>query len=159
MLLTSLCYLEQEGKLLLLHRVKKTADPNAGKWIGVGGKFEEGESPEECAVREVREETGLIMEAPQLRGIVTFVNDRFPTEYMFLFTCSRFSGSMIAPGDCPEGVLRWVDKEEALTLPMWEGDRVFFRLLAENRPFFSLKLLYKGDKLLSASLDGKELVI
>ena len=92
MLLSSLCYLEREGELLLLHRVKKAADPNQGKWIGVGGKFEEGESPEECAVRELREETGLTMLEPELRGIVTFVNDRYPTEYMFLFTCSRFFG-------------------------------------------------------------------
>ena len=155
MLLSSLCYLEREGELLLLHRVKKAADPNQGKWIGVGGKFEEVESPEECAVREVREETGLTMLEPELRGIVTFVNDRYPTEYMFLFTCSRFSGELAA--GCPEGVLRWVKKEEALLLPMWEGDRVFFRLLREGRPFFSLKLVYSGDRLDRAVVDGKEI--
>ena len=155
MLLSSLCYLEREGELLLLHRVKKAADPNQGKWIGVGGKFEEGESPEECAVREVRVETGLTMLEPELRGIVTFVNDRYPTEYMFLFTCSRFSGELAA--DCPEGVLRWVKKEEALSLPMWEGDRVFFRLLREGRPFFSLKLVYSGDRFDRAVVDGKEI--
>lgn len=157
MVLSSLCYLEQDGSLLLLHRVKKAADPNHGKWIGVGGKFEEGESPEDCAVREVREETGLTMLEPRLRGIVTFVNDRYPTEYMFLFTCSRFSGEMVPPDACPEGVLRWVKEEEALSLPMWEGDRVFFRLLREGRPFFSLKLIYIGDRLNRAILDGEEI--
>lgn len=154
MQLSSLVYLERDGKLLLLHRAKKADDPNRGKWIGVGGKFEEGESPEDCACREVREETGYQMEKPRLRGIVTFVNDRYPTEYMFLFTCRTFSGDPL-PG-CPEGELRWVGKDKALSLPMWEGDKVFFRLLAEGRPFFSLKLVYAGDRLLRAAVDGEE---
>ena len=157
MLLSSLVYLERAGELLLLHRIKKAGDPNKGKWIGVGGKFEEGESPEDCACREVLEETGYRMERPLLRGVVTFVNDRYPTEYIFLFTCQAFSGEPLP--SCPEGELRWVGKEEALSLPMWEGDKVFFRLLAENRPFFSLKLVYSGDRLLQAVLDGAEIPI
>jgi 8-oxo-dGTP diphosphatase len=153
---TSLCYIEQDGRYLMLHRVKKKQDPNAGKWIGVGGKFEDGESPEECAVREVLEETGLTMVSPRLRGIVTFVTDAWPTEYMFLFTADQFSGELRS---CDEGELAWVEKERVLSLPLWEGDRVFLPLLAEEHPFFSLKLSYHGEALVSAVLDGKILSI
>ena len=149
---TSLCYIERDGCYLMLHRTKKKEDPNAGKWIGVGGKFEDGESPEECAVREVAEETGLTLSSPVLRGIVTFVSDTFPTEYMFLFTADQFTGELRA---CDEGELAWVEKERVLSLPLWEGDRLFLRLLAEGQPFFSLKLSYRGDALVSAVLDGK----
>lgn len=151
---TSLCYIERGGSYLMLHRVKKKQDPNAGKWIGVGGKFEDGESPEECAVREVLEETGLTLISPRLRGIVTFVSDAFPTEYMFLFTADRFTGRLRA---CEEGELAWIEKERVPALPLWEGDRVFLRLLAEERPFFSLKLSYRGDTLVRTALDGEEI--
>lgn len=151
---TSLCYIEQDGRYLMLHRTKKKQDPNAGKWIGVGGKFEAGESPEECAMREVAEETGLTPVGLRLRGIVTFVSDVCQTEYMFLFTADRFSGAL---RPCPEGDLAWVEKEKVLSLPLWEGDRIFLRLLGEGRAFFSLKLSYHGEALVSAVLDGQTL--
>lgn len=151
---TSLCYIEQNDHYLMLHRVKKKEDPNAGKWIGVGGKFEEGESPEECVKREVLEETGLTLAFPRLRGIVTFVSDVFPAEYMFLFTADHFTGTLHS---CDEGELAWIEKKKVLSLSLWEGDRVFLRLLAEERPFFSLKLSYQGDQLVSAVLDGRML--
>ncbi|MBQ8351877.1 MAG: 8-oxo-dGTP diphosphatase [Clostridia bacterium] len=149
---TSLCYIERDGCYLMLHRTKKKQDPNAGKWIGVGSKFEAGESPEECAIREVAEETGLTLTSLCLRGIVTFVSDAFPTEYMFLFTADQFTGELCP---CDEGELAWIEKKRVLSLPLWEGDRVFLRLLREERPFFSLKLSYQGDALVSAVLDGK----
>ncbi|MCD8366895.1 MAG: 8-oxo-dGTP diphosphatase [Clostridiales bacterium] len=148
---TSLCYIEQDGKYLLLHRVKKAQDENQGKWIGVGGKFEPKESPEECVLREVREETGLTLTRYRLRGIVTFVSDRYETEYMYLFTADGFTGTLT---DTEEGVLQWVDKEAVLSLPHWEGDRLFLELLAQDAPFFSLKLEYQGDTLTAAALNG-----
>lgn len=151
---TSLCYLEKDGQYLLLHRTKKEVDINHDKWIGVGGKFEEGESPEECATREIWEETGLTVTAPRYRGIVTFVCPPYPTEYMHLFTATEFTGEMI---ECNEGELAWVDKDRATTLPCWEGDRIFLSLLAEDAPFFSLKLIYDGDALAAATLNGKPL--
>lgn len=150
---TSLCYIERDGQYLMLHRVKKAHDENEGKWIGVGGKFEPGESPEECMQREMLEETGLSAEAWRYRGIVTFVSDEWGTEYMHLFTVHDFSGQLRL--DCDEGVLRWVNKRDVPTLPLWEGDRIFLRLLAENEPFFSLKLCYRGDELVSAKLNGR----
>ena len=137
---TTLCYLERDGSLLMLFRNKKAVDENHGKWIGVGGKFEEGETPEECAVREVYEETGLKVGSLRLRGIITFVMQPLTTEYMFLYTCDDFSGELSDPDGCPEGILRWVEKEKLDELPMWEGDRIFLRLLMEEHPFFSLKL-------------------
>lgn len=148
---TTLCYLEQNGSYLMLHRIKKEHDINHDKWIGVGGKFEEGESPEECALREVKEETGLTMHSWNYRGIVTFVSDQYEAESMHLFTSSDFSGNRI---DCDEGVLEWVPIDQISSLPLWTGDRIFFRLLMENRPFFSLKLQYEGDTLVYAALDG-----
>lgn len=151
---TSLCYPEKDGCLLMLHRVKKTVDENKDKWIGVGGKFEEGESPEDCVFRETLEETGLSLTDYRYRGIVTFVSDEWGTEYMHLFTASAWLGEL---RDCDEGVLEWVPKERISSLPIWEGDLIFFRLLSEDIPFFSLKLLYKGDKLRSAVLNGREL--
>ncbi len=154
--LTSLLYLERDGKYLMLHRVKREHDENAGKWIGVGGKFEEGESPEECVIREAREETGLTVSSPVPRGIVTFVSDEFGTQYMHLFTADRFTGTLL---DCDEGELAWVDKSRVPDLPLWEGDRVFLRLLSEGAPFFLLKLVYRGDTLTRAVLNGRELTI
>lgn len=147
---TTLCYVEQDGKYLMLLRNKKKQDENAGKWIGVGGKFEEGESPQDCLLREVQEETGLRLTQYRFRGIVTFVSDQYETEYMHLFTAYGFEGEIIP---CDEGELRWVEKDEVLSLPLWEGDREFLRLLREDAPFFSLKLVYQGDKLVSSKLE------
>ena len=149
---TSLCYIERGEQYLMLHRVKKAHDENEGKWIGVGGKFEAGESPEECMQREMYEETGLRAIAWRYRGIVTFVSDEWGCEYMHLFTVHEFDGEQRP--DCDEGVLRWVDKREIASLPLWEGGRIFLRLLSEEAPFFSLKLSYRGDSLISAKLNG-----
>ena len=154
MLLTTLCYIERDGAYLMLHRTKKENDQSHDKWLGVGGKFEDGESPEECMLREVFEETGLILKDYAFRGIVTFVSDRWETEYMHLFTAAEYEGE---PGECSEGVLEWVPKERVEQLPIWEGDKIFFRLLKEDRPFFSLKLRYEDDTLAEAVLDGKPL--
>ena len=151
---TTLCYLERGDEVLMLHRVKKAVDENAGKWIGVGGGFEEGESPEECLLREVYEETGLRLLKWRFRGIVTFVSDEWGTEYMHLFHSTDFSGEL---RDCDEGELEWVDKERLLTLPIWEGDRIFLCLLDTDVPFFSLKLCYTGDRLTRAVLNGEAL--
>lgn len=153
---TTLCYLEHDGKYLMLHRIKKKNDLNHEKWVGVGGKFEENESPEECLLREVREETGLTLTSWHYRGIVTFVSDKWEGEYMHLYTADGFEGELT---DCDEGTLEWVEKTRVLELPMWAGDAVFFRLIAENAPFFSLKLVYEGDTLTSAVLNGKPLSI
>ena len=151
----TLCYIENDRQeYLMLHRVKKENDVNRDKWIGVGGKFEEDESPEECMLREAWEETGLTLTDYRLRGIVTFVSDRWETEYMFLYTASGYTGGLKA---CDEGVLEWVAKDRVEQLPIWEGDRIFFRLLREERPFFSLKLTYRGDELTGAALDGEVL--
>ena len=150
---TTLCYLERGRDYLLLHRVKKTLDENKDKWIGIGGKFEEGESPEDCLLREVREETGLTLTRWRYRGIVTFVSDAWGTEYMHLFTADGWEGRL--RGDCEEGELAWVDRDRLLSLPIWEGDRIFLRLLDEDAPFFSLKLRYEGDRLAEAVLNGK----
>ncbi len=139
----------------MLHRVKKKNDINHDKWIGVGGKFEDQESPEECMLREAFEETGLTLTDYQYRGIVTFVSDEYETEYMHLFTASAWSGEMT---ECNEGILEWVPKNQVPELPIWEGDKIFFRLIAEERPFFSLKLSYSGDILVDAVLDGKRII-
>ena len=153
---SSLIYLENEaGEYLMLHRVKKKNDINHDKWIGVGGGFEHGESPEECALRETFEETGLTLTDYRLRGIVTFDCEGQETLYMYLFTASAWTGEL---SECSEGDLEWVPKEKVYSLPIWEGDEIFFRLLEEGRPFFSLKLSYDAkDVLLRAALDGKEL--
>lgn len=148
---TSLCYIERGGQYLMLHRVKKVNDENHDKWIGIGGKFEPGESPEECMQREVTEETGLTAREWRYRGIVTFVSDEWGTEYMHLFTCTGFTGTL---RECDEGVLEWIDKRALLALPIWEGDKIFLRLLDEGEPFFSLKLNYSGDRLAAAVLNG-----
>lgn len=151
--LTTLCYIEQDGKYLMMHRIKKDHDVNEGKWIGVGGHFEAGESPEECLVREVKEETGLTLTEWSFRGIVTFTSDEYPTEYMCLYTAKGFEGEL--KEDCQEGILRWVPKEEVLNLRLWEGDKVFLKLLTEDVPFFSLKLSYVQDRLTECVLNGK----
>lgn len=152
MQLTTLCYIEKDDSYLFLHRVSKKQDMNKDKWIGVGGKFEDKESPEDCLLREVKEETGLTLTSWRFRGIVTFVSDQWPTEYMFLYTADGFTGDMTL---CDEGTLEWVKKREVENLNLWEGDKIFFRLLAEDAPFFSLKLSYEGDVLAGAVLNGK----
>ena len=151
---TTLCYIERGGKYLMLHRTKKENDLNHDKWVGVGGKFEENESPDECLLREVREETGLTLTDYRCRGVVTFVSDEWEGEYMYLYTATGFSGTL---RECDEGTLEWIDVDAVPALPLWEGDRIFFRLLREDRPWFSLKLCYEGDDLVSAALDGKPL--
>ena len=153
MKMTTLCYLEKNDSYLMLHRTKKENDENHDKWIGVGGKFENGESPEDCMMREVLEETGLSVSAFSYRGIVTFVSDLYPCEYMHLFTCTDWTGIQ---KECDEGELAWIKKEDLLALPMWAGDRIFLELIADPQtPFFSLKLTYQGEKLTEAVLNGK----
>ena len=154
LLQTTLCYLEQNGCYLMLHRVKKKNDVNHDKWIGVGGKFEPGEDARTCALREVYEETGLTMRAPRYRGIVDFYCPPWPAERMHLFTCSDFTGTMT---DCDEGTLEWVPKQAVQALPIWPGDKLFFRLLEQDAPFFHLELYYDGDTLVRAVRDGQEL--
>lgn len=150
MKMTTLCYIEQEGKYLMLHRVKKHHDINAGKWIGVGGHVENGETPEECLLREVKEETGLVLTAYRLRGLVTFLSDACEPELMCVFTADAFDGEMI---ECDEGELAWVEKSDVLALPTWEGDHVFLeRLLSGDERFFSIKLRYEGDKLVEKKI-------
>lgn len=149
---TTLCYIEREGQYLMLHRVKKKNDVNQDKWVGVGGKFEDKESPEECLLREVKEETGLTLTRYAYRGLVTFVSDRWETEYMHLFTADGFEGDMIV---CDEGDLEWVDKQAVQDLPIWTGDKIFLDLLTRGEPFFSLKLSYEGDTLVQAVLNGQ----
>ena len=153
---TTLCYIQREGQYLMLHRVKKENDINHEKWIGVGGKFEDKESPEECLLREVKEETGLTLTHYAYRGLVTFVSDRWPTEYMHLFTADGFTGEL---KECDEGVLEWLPREKLLQIPHWEGDAIFLNLIWENAPFFSLKVCYEGDRLAGAVLNGKPLSI
>ena len=142
---SSLIYIEKDGKYLMLHRVKKEKDLNKDKWLGVGGKFEFGESPEECARREALEETGLTLKNLHYRGIVTFLYGDI-TEYMHLFTSTSFDGRI---KECDEGNLEWVDKHDVYNLPIWEGDKIFFKLIEYHKtPFFSLKLVYEGDTLI-----------
>ncbi len=152
--LTTLCYVEQDGKYLMLHRTKRQGDINHDKWLGVGGHFEDGESPDECMCREVKEETGLTVTSWRARGLVTFIGGGI-CEYMHLFTVDGFTGDII---ECDEGDLAWVDKREVAALPAWEGDRIFLGLLAEEEPYFLLKLIYdEQDHLMSANLNGTPL--
>ena len=155
MINTTLCYIEHGDEYLMLHRVKKENDINRDKWIGLGGKFEKDESPEECLLREVYEESGLRLTSWRYRGIVTFVNTVCPTEYMHLFTADEFEGKI---GACDEGELEWIKKSELMKLTLWEGDKIFFKLLNEEHPWFSLKLVYEGDTLKQAVLDGERIV-
>ncbi|MGF0017960.1 NUDIX hydrolase [Sporofaciens sp. SGI.106] len=155
--LSTLCYIERDGKYLMLHRTVKENDVNQDKWIGVGGHFEADESPEECLLREVKEETGYTLTSYRFRGLVTFVSGNGVTEYMSLFTADGFEGESIP---CDEGELEWVDIAKIQKLNIWEGDKIFLRLLAEEHPFFSLKLVYDGqDRLLEAVLDGVALEV
>ena len=155
MLNTTLCYIRRGEDYLMLHRIKKEHDLNRDKWIGIGGKFEDKESPEDCLLREVREETGLTLTRYRYRGIITFVSDRWPTEYMHLFTADGFSGAL---KECDEGVLEWLPRGRLLELPHWEGDAIFLKLIEDDgQPFFSLKLRYEGEALAEAVLDGKPL--
>lgn len=149
---TTLCHIEKNGNYLMLHRVKKQNDLNQDKWVGIGGKFEDKESPEECNVREVFEETGLRLNSARYCGIVTFVSDKWETEYMHIFHTADFCGEI---KDCDEGNLEWVDKKALYELPIWQGDKIFLRLIEKPTPFFSLKLVYEGDTLLEAILNGK----
>ena len=154
--MTTLGYIETRESYLMLHRLKKEQDVNEGKWIGIGGKFEYGESPEECMIREAKEETGLAVTSMKFRGILTFICDKQDPEYICLYTIDGFSGQL---KECDEGELLWVPKDEIFGLNLWEGDRIFFDLLQKDVPFFSLKLCYEGDQLLEAVLNGeKELV-
>ena len=155
MINSTLCYLENDGCYLMLHRIKKKNDVNEGKWIGVGGKLEENESPTECCRREVLEETGLRARKLQYRGLITFVNDCCEGEYMHLFTGACDDGSF---GPCSEGELAWVAKEKLWELNLWQGDRLFLQRLLHDAPFFSMKLVYHGDELQQAYLDETRIV-
>ena len=154
MINTTLCYIEKDGQYLMLHRNKKENDINRDKWIGIGGKFEEKESPEDCVIREALEETGLLLIRPRYRGIVTFVSDLCETEWMHLFTATEFRGRIRT---CEEGTLEWIRKDKVATLPLWEGDKIFLSLLEKDAPFFSLKLTYEGSRLAEAVLNGEKL--
>ena len=151
---TTLCYIEKNGSYLMLHRVKKKNDLNHDKWIGIGGKFEDKESPEDCILREAKEETGLTLTHLEYRGIVTFISNEYPTEYMHLFWADEFTGTI---KECEEGNLEWITKADLMKIPMWEGDKIFLRLLDEKVPFFSLKLCYEGDTLVEAVLNQEPL--
>ena len=147
--LTTLCYIEKDGAYLMLHRTAKENDINKDKWIGIGGHFEEDESPVDCLLREAKEETGLTLRSWHFHGVVTFISDRWQTEYMFLYTADEFEGELT---DCDEGELEWIPKEKILELNLWEGDRLFLKELMEGRDFGSLKLRYVGDELVE--IDG-----
>ena len=149
MILSTLCYIEKDNKYLMLHRTKKKNDINKDKWLGIGGKFEEGESPEECIVREVMEETGLKLNSYQLRTIVTYVSTNWETEYMYVFTSDDFTGDLI---ECNEGDLQWIDKDEVTKLNTWEGDKIFVEKLQKDSRFFTVKFEYDGDKLVRYNL-------
>ena len=151
---TTLCYIEKDGKYLMLHRIKKENDENKGKYIGIGGHFLENESPFDCVIREAREETGLTLINPEYRGIVTFISNKYETEQMHLFTCKRFEGELIT---CNEGNLEWIDKNGLDSIPMWQGDKIFLSRLEQSNEFFSLKLVYTDDELNEAYLDNKKL--
>ena len=148
---TTLCYVEKDGCYLMMHRIKKKDDCNQGKWIGVGGHCEEGESPDECVIRETWEETGLRLTGACPRGLVTFCSDNWEMEYMHLFTADHFTGELVT--ECNEGELAWIPKDRIATLSLWEGDKIFFELLEKEEQFFSLKLEYKGDRLISHTFE------
>ena len=141
---TTLCYIEKDGAYLMLHRIKKENDLNKDKWIGVGGKFLENETPDECVLREVYEETGLTLNRFRLRAVITFLSDEWEGEYMYLYTADGYTGTLT---DCDEGVLEWVPKKDVSSLPIWEGDKLFFRELERDRGFFTMKLRYEGERL------------
>lgn len=149
MILSTVCYIEKEGKYLMLHRTKKKNDINEGKWLGIGGKFEDKESPEDCIIREAKEETGLTLNSVKLRGILTFINTICETEYIYVFTSNDFTGNLI---ECNEGELKWVEKEKVTSLNLWEGDKIFVEKIKEESPFFTIKYVYDGDTLLHYDL-------
>lgn len=149
MIFSSLCYIEKDEKYLMLHRTKKNNDINENKWIGIGGKFEVGESPEECIIREVKEETGLTLNSYKFRGIITYISKTWETEYVCLFTSDNFSGKLI---ECNEGDLKWIDKKEVLNLKTWEGDKIFINKIQKDDKFFTVKFEYDGDTLLKYDL-------
>lgn len=151
---STLCYIVKDGKVLMLHRVKKKNDINHDKWIGIGGKFEPEEAPEECILREAKEETGLTLTSWRCRGVVTFLQEGGEGEYMYLFTADDFTGELT---ECDEGDLQWVSMDFLDALPTWEGDRIFLNLLWQDAPFFLLTLRYQGDRLVEAVLDGKKI--
>ncbi len=151
--LTTLCYIEQNNKYLMLYRNKKENDINKGKWIGIGGHFEKNESPEDCLLREVKEETGLTLENYKLRGIITFVYNENDTEYMFLYT-AKANCNTDNIKSCNEGELKWIDKSDVMSLNLWEGDRIFLDLLNKDTDVFSLKLVYNNDKLVNYIIKG-----
>lgn len=146
--LTTICYIEKDDKYLMLHRTKKENDQSHDKWLGVGGKFEENESPDECVVREVKEETGLNLLSYRLRGVMTFVSDMWETEYMFIYTADKFEGKLT---ECDEGELLWIEKSKILDLKLWEGDILFLKKLMEDCGFFTIKVRYQGEKLICAT--------
>ncbi len=159
MKMTTVCYIRENGNYLMLHRTKKKNDPNHDKYIGIGGKFEDGESPEDCILREIHEEVGMHPKNLSYRGIITFVSTEYETEYMHLFTATELlpiEGG-ITPYECEEGDLVWISKEKLWSLPMWEGDRIFLDLIEKDTPFFSLKLCYRGESLQSAFLNGEKI--
>lgn len=153
--LTTLCYIEKDDSYLMLHRVSKKNDVNKDKWIGVGGHFEAGESPEDCLLREVKEETGLTLTSYRFRGLLTFVFNDNEAEYICLYTADGFEGEIT---DCDEGTLEWVSKKKIPELNLWEGDKIFFELLNRNEPFFSMKLVYQGDTLVDCELNGEKIL-
>ena len=153
---TTLCYIEKDGKYLMLHRIKKKNDENQGKYIGIGGHFLENESPFDCIIREAKEETGLTLLEPKYRGIVTFVSDVYETEQMHLFTCEKFEGEII---DCNEGNLEWIDKNNLDKIPMWQGDKVFLSRLDYDQSFFNIKLVYKKDDLIEIYVNNKKMQV
>lgn len=151
---TTLCYIERDNKYLMLHRVKKENDMNHDKWIGIGGKFEEGETPEQCLLREAKEETGLTLTSYKYRGIVHFLSDIYEDEDMHLYTADGYEGEIT---DCDEGVLEWVDRDNVLDLPLWEGDKLFLALIGTDADFFDMTVKYHGEKLVSAAINGQKI--
>ena len=149
MILSTLCYIEKDGKYLMLHRTKKKNDINKDKWLGIGGKFEDGESPEECIVREVKEETGLTLNTYKLRCVVTYVSTNWETEYMYVFKSNDFTGELI---ECNEGDLQWIGKDKVTELKTWEGDKIFIEKIKNNDSFFTIKFNYDGEKLIKYDL-------
>lgn len=151
MILSTVCYIEKDNKYLMLHRTKKENDVNKDKWIGVGGKFEKDESPEECVLREVMEETGLRLHKIKLRCIVTYVSNTFDTEYMYVFTSNNFSGKLL---ECVEGSLEWIDKDKIFNLNIWEGDKIFLEKIIKESSFFTAKFVYENDKLVLSKINN-----
>lgn len=150
MINTTLCYIEKDNRYLMLHRTKKENDLNEGKWIGVGGKFEKNETPEECLLREVKEETGLTLTKYRLRAVITFISNQWETEYMYLFTANEFTREVT---ECSEGVLEWVNKEEVMKLNLWQGDRIFLKKIMKEDNFFTLKVVYEGEQLVESVVE------